>query len=333
METISTCRLPPSSRSVSPCGHLAEQIAIPADEIDQAGRAARLGGDPLEVPLIQADPVVVDQALTGGDGQGGRRSAGQGRRDVGEDALRVPLPGRRRAEAGAFRHREEFPDGLAHARDVHDSSSPLTFVIANVSDYFRSRSSGGRSARLWSAATGNWGGCGGETTVVRINGNSAGASYFRSGLVVVRLWLVAGLAAARPSLTPRWKPVSRSRISAADRVGGAASGALGMVPGIRFAAGVRLGNPCGVEPAEEAGVVAAWAACQPASAARRPAGFARLGPAGSRQATACRTSATPSRRRWAACDYPRDVPRAASITSELAGSDLIGSRAPRCRAE
>jgi hypothetical protein len=85
-----------------PRGHLAEQIAIPADEIDQAGRAARLGGDPLEVPLIQADPVVVDQALAGGDGQGGRRSAGQGRRDVGEDALRVPLPGRRRAEAGAF---------------------------------------------------------------------------------------------------------------------------------------------------------------------------------------------------------------------------------------
>jgi hypothetical protein len=44
--------------------------------------------------------------------------------------------------------------------------------------------------------------------------------------------------------------VSRSRTSAADRVGGADGGVLGMAPGIRFAAGIRLGSPSGVEPAE-----------------------------------------------------------------------------------
>src|SRR5207302_6889154 len=73
------------------------------------------------------------------------------------------------------------------------------------------------------------------------------------------------LAAARPSVTPRWNPASRSRAAAADRFGKAGCVLGGMAPGIRFAFGDRLGSPAAVSPPED-GESAVCAARQPSSA-------------------------------------------------------------------
>src|SRR5260370_24218408 len=70
------------------------------------------------------------------------------------------------------------------------------------------------------------------------------------------------LAAARPSVTPRCNPVSRSRASAAERLGAATGGALGMAPGTRFALGRRLGSPA-VSGAPVVGVFTVVPARQP----------------------------------------------------------------------
>ena len=72
------------------------------------------------------------------------------------------------------------------------------------------------------------------------------------------------LAAARPSVTPRWNPASRSRAAVADRFGKAGC-VLGMAPGIRFAFGDRLGSPAAVSPLED-GESTVCAARQPSSA-------------------------------------------------------------------
>ena len=72
------------------------------------------------------------------------------------------------------------------------------------------------------------------------------------------------LATARPSLTPRWNPASRSRAAAADRFGTTGC-VLGMAPGTRFAFGSRLGSPADVE-APEIGASTVSAARQPSSA-------------------------------------------------------------------
>ena len=81
------------------------------------------------------------------------------------------------------------------------------------------------------------------------------------------------LAAARPSLAPRWNPASRSRAAGADRFGGATGCVLGMAPGTRLAFGSRLGSPADVG-APEIGASTVSAARQPSSAGddqRRPA--------------------------------------------------------------
>jgi len=75
----------------------------------------------------------------------------------------------------------------------------------------------------------------------------------------------ASLAAARPSVTPRWNPASRSRVSAAERLDATAGCGPGMVPGIKFAFGSRLGSPATVgDPA--VGDPTVSAARQPSSA-------------------------------------------------------------------
>src|SRR5260370_11880955 len=106
-----------------------------------------------------------------------------------------------------------------------------------------------------------------------------GGRVAQSGIPVQDLSSAPGfavsLAAARPSVTPRCNPVSRSRASAADRLGAATGGALGMAPGTRFAFGSRLGSPA-VVGAPVVGVSIVFAACQPSSAAddqRFPAAF------------------------------------------------------------
>ena len=74
----------------------------------------------------------------------------------------------------------------------------------------------------------------------------------------------ASLATARPSLTPRWNPASRSRAAAGDLFG--TTGCVpGTVPGTRFAFGSRWGSPAAVEPPED-GESTVSAACQPSSA-------------------------------------------------------------------
>src|SRR5271157_1165959 len=74
----------------------------------------------------------------------------------------------------------------------------------------------------------------------------------------------ASLAAARPSLTPRWNPASRSRASGADRF--SATGCLaGIAPGTRLAFGSRCGSPAAVG-APEIGAFIASAARKPVSA-------------------------------------------------------------------
>ena len=72
-------------------------------------------------------------------------------------------------------------------------------------------------------------------------------------------------AAARPSLTPRWKLANRSRVAEADRAGAGADGSAAAVPGTRLALGTRLGSPAVVTPLDD-GSAAAAAACQPSSA-------------------------------------------------------------------
>src|SRR5271165_138820 len=74
----------------------------------------------------------------------------------------------------------------------------------------------------------------------------------------------ASLATARPSLTPRWNPASRSRAAAGDLFSTTAC-VPGTVPGTRFAFGSRWGSPAAVEPPED-GESTVSAACQPSSA-------------------------------------------------------------------
>ena len=77
--------------------------------------------------------------------------------------------------------------------------------------------------------------------------------------------LPASRATARPSVTPRWNPASRSRTSAAERLGASAGCERGTAPGTRFAFGSRLGSPASVgDPA--AGDSTVCAARQPSSA-------------------------------------------------------------------
>src|SRR5260370_27604132 len=91
----------------------------------------------------------------------------------------------------------------------------------------------------------------------------------QSGIPVQDLSSAPGLAVwragARPSVTRRCNPVSRSRASAAERLGAATGGAVGMVPGTRFAFGSRLGSPA-VVGAPGVGVSTVFAARQPSSA-------------------------------------------------------------------
>src|SRR3984885_14991782 len=75
-------------------------------------------------------------------------------------------------------------------------------------------------------------------------------------------------AAARPSLTPRWKLAKRSRVAAADLdgvVAGDDPATEPAAPGTRFACGTRFGSPADVTPLDD-GALTAWAARQPSSA-------------------------------------------------------------------
>src|SRR6204780_492350 len=75
-------------------------------------------------------------------------------------------------------------------------------------------------------------------------------------------------AAARPSLTPRWKLAKRSRVAAADLdgvVAGDDPATEPAAPGTRFACGTRFGRPADVTPLDD-GALTAWAARQPSSA-------------------------------------------------------------------
>src|SRR5580700_2223536 len=75
-------------------------------------------------------------------------------------------------------------------------------------------------------------------------------------------------AAARPSLTPRWKLAKRSRVAAADLdgvVAGDDPATEPAAPGTRFACGTRFGSPADVTPADD-GALTASAARQPSSA-------------------------------------------------------------------
>ncbi|MCG8924832.1 hypothetical protein [Lentzea sp. CC55] len=108
-----------AGRPVEPAGDVAQDGRLAAHAVDQAGPAGMRADDPVEVPAVEADPVVERGPRAGHDAECDSGGRGVDAEDVGQYLVGVPAAAGGVTEVRQRRHREKLLVRAAQCGRVH----------------------------------------------------------------------------------------------------------------------------------------------------------------------------------------------------------------------